>query len=124
MGLSIPGDSVYPDTSGNHDTEFGNGFELGLDYNRMFEDGSYIGAFVEGKFFDTERIKRTPTVGDNRLVNLGFYPRAGQGFLRTHCFKKQASIDASITHHEIDLIKYSSNSFGFHYSFLKGLEFR
>jgi len=31
LGLSIPGDSVYSDTSGNHDTEFGNCFELGLD---------------------------------------------------------------------------------------------
>jgi hypothetical protein len=124
LGLSIPGDSVYSDTSGNHDTEFGSGFELGLDYNRMFEDGSYIGAFVEGKFFDTERIKVTSTNGDNRLVNLGFTLGQDWDFSELLALKTQASIGASITHYEIDLANYSSNSLGFHYSFLAGLEFR
>ena len=124
LGISIPGDSVYSDTSGNHDTEFGSGFELGLDYNRMFEDGSYIGAFVEGKFFDTEKISGTSTTGDNRLVNLGFTLGQDWDFSELLALKTQASIGASITHYEIDLINYSSNSLGFHYSFLAGLEFR
>ena len=124
LGLSIPGDSVYSDTSGNHDTEFGNGFELGLDYNRMFEDGSYVGAFVEGKFFDTERIKGTSTTGDNRLVNLGFTLGQDWDFSELLALKTQASIGASITHYEIELTNYSANSLGFHYSFLAGLEFR
>jgi hypothetical protein len=124
LGLSIPGDSVYSDTSGNHDTEFGSGFELGLDYNRMFEDGSYIGAFVEGKFFDTEKISGTSTTGDNRLVNLGFTLGQDWDFSELLALKTQASIGASITHYEIDFINYSSNSLGFHYSFLAGLEFR
>ena len=124
LGLSIPGDSVYSDTSGNHDTEFGNGFELGLDYNRMFEDGSYIGAFVEGKFFDTEKISGTSTNGDNRLVNLGFTLGQDWDFSELLALKTQASIGVSITHCEIDLKNYSSNSLGFHYSFLAGLEFR
>ena len=123
-GLSIPGDSVYSDTSGNHDTEFGNGFELGLDYNRMFEDGSYIGAFVEGKFFDTEKISETSTTGDNRLVNLGFTLGQDWDFSELLVLKTQASIGASITHYEIELKNYSVNSLGFHYSFLAGLEFR
>jgi hypothetical protein len=124
LGLSIPGDSAYSDTSGNHDTEFGNGFELGLDYNRLFEDGSYIGAFVEGKFFDTERIEGTSTDGDNRLVNLGFTLGQDWGFSELLALKTQASIGASITHYEISSESYSANSLGFHYSFLAGLEFR
>ncbi len=124
LGLSIPGDSVYSDTSGNHDTEFGNGFELGLDYNRMFEDGSYIGAFVEGKFFDTESIKGTSTTGNNRLVNLGFTLGQNWDFSELLALKTQASIGASITHYEIELTNYSVNSLGFHYSFLAGLEFK
>jgi hypothetical protein len=124
LGLSIPGDSVYKDTSGNHDTEFGNGFELGLDYNRMFEDGSYIGAFVEGKFFDTEKISGTSTTGDNRLVNLGFTLGQDWDFSELLALKTQASIGASLTHYEIELTNYSVNSLGFHYSFLAGLEFR
>jgi hypothetical protein len=124
LGLSIPGDSVYSDTSGNHDTEFGNGFELGLDYNRMFEDGSYIGAFMEGKFFDTERINGTSTSGDNRLVNLGFTLGQDWAFSELLALKTQASIGASITHYEISSESYSENSLSFHYSFLVGLEFR
>ena len=124
LGLSIPGDSVYSNTSGNHDTEFGNGFELGLDYNRMFEDGSYIGAFVEGKFFDTEKIKGISTTGDNRLVNLGFTLGQDWDFSELLALKTQASIGASITHYEISSKSYSVNSLGFHYSFLAGLEFR
>jgi hypothetical protein len=124
LGLSIPGDSVYSDNSGNHDTEFGNGFELGLDYNRLFEDGSYIGAFVEGKFFDTEKISETSTTGDNRLVNLGFTLGQDWNFSELLALKTQASIGASITHYEIELTNYSVNSLGFHYSFLAGLEFR
>jgi hypothetical protein len=123
LGLSIPGDSVYSDTSGNHDTEFGSGFELGLDYNRMFEDGSYIGAFVEGKFFDTEKISGTSTTGDNRLVNLGFTLGQDWDFSELLALKTQASIGASITHYEISSESYSANSLGFHYSFLAGLEF-
>jgi len=124
IGLSIPRDSVYSDTSGHHDTEFGNGFELGLDYNRLFEDGSYIGAFVEGKFFDTEKISETSTTGDNRLVNLGFTLGQDWDFSELLALKTQASIGASITHYEIELTNYSVNSLGFHYSFLAGLEFR
>ena len=124
LGLSIPGDSVYSDNSANHDTEFGNGFELGLDYNRIFEDGSYIGAFVEGKFFDTERIKGTSTTGDNRLVNFGVTLGQDWDFSELLALKTQASIGASITHYEIELTNYSANSLGFHYSFLAGLEFR
>jgi len=124
LGLSIPGDSVYSDTSGNHDTEFGSGFELGLDYNRMFEDGSYIGAFVEGKFFDTEKISGTSTTGDNWLVNLGFTLGQDWDFSELLALKTQASIGASITHYEISSESYSANSLGFHYSFLAGLEFR
>ena len=124
LGLSIPGDSVYSDVSGNHDTEFGNGFELGLNYNRMFEDGSYIGAFMEGKVFNTEKISGTSTTGDNRLVNLGFTLGQDWNFSELLALKTQASIGASITHYEIDLTNYSVNSLGFHYSFLAGLEFR
>ena len=90
----------------------------------MFEDGSYIGAFVEGKFFDTEKISGTSTTGDNRLVNLGFTLGQDWDFSELLALKTQASIGASITHYEIDLINYSSNSLGFHYSFLAGLEFR
>ena len=124
LGLSMPGDSVYSDTSGNHDTEFGNGFEFGLDYNRLFEDGSFVGAFMEGKFFDTERIKGTSTTGDNRLVNLGFTLGQDWDFSELLALKTQASIGASITHYEITSKSYSVNSLGFHYSFLAGLEFR
>ena len=123
FGLSIPNDSTFSE-SGNHNLEFGNGFELGLDYNRMFEDGSYIGAFVEGKFFDTEKISGTSTTGDNRLVNLGFTLGQDWDFSELLSLKTQASIGASITHYEIELTNYSVNSLGFHYSFLAGLEFR
>jgi hypothetical protein len=124
IGLTIPGDSVYSHASVNQDTEFGNGFEIGLDYNRMFEDGSYIGAFVEGKFFDTEKISGVSTSGDNRLLNLGFTLGQDWSFSELLALKTQASIGTSITHYEIDSVNYSANSLGFHYSFLAGLEFR
>jgi hypothetical protein len=123
FGLSIPNDSTFSE-SGNHNLEFGNGFELGVEYNRMFEDESYIGAFVEGKFFDTEKISGVSTSGDNRLLNLGFTLGQDWSFSELLALKTQASIGTSITHYEIDLVNYSANSLGFHYSFLAGLEFR
>ena len=69
-------------------------------------------------------LKELQQLGITDWLILDFTLGQDRDFSELIALKKQASIDASITHHEIDLIKYSSNSFGFHYSFLKGLEFR
>ena len=121
LGLSIPNDSTYSD-AGNHDIEFENGFEIGLEYNRFFEDESYIGAFIEGKFFETDSLAGSATNGDNRLINFGF--TLGQDWSLSEHFavKTQASIGASSAHYEITSENYSSTELAFHYSFLLGLE--
>ncbi|MEK9772501.1 MAG: hypothetical protein VW576_02945 [Opitutae bacterium] len=121
LGFSIPNDSTYSD-AGNHDIEFENGFEIGLEYNRFFEDESYIGAFIEGKFFDTDTLAGSATTGDNRLINFGF--TVGQDWTLSEHFavKTQASIGASSAHYEITSENYSSTDLAFHYSFLLGLE--
>ena len=123
IGLSIPNDSTFSE-SGNHNLEFGNGFEIGIEYNRMFEDESYIGAFIEGKFFDTESLAGNTEKGDNRLVNLGFTLGQDWSFSELLALKTQASIGTSITHYEIESENYSQSDLAFHYSFLIGLEFR
>jgi hypothetical protein len=122
LGFSIPNDSTYTNSSGNHDIKFGNGYELGLEYNRFFEDESYIGTFIEGKFFDTDSLAGNSTNGDNRLINFGF--TLGQDWtLSEHlALKTQASIGASSAHYEITSENYSSTDLAFHYSFLLGLE--
>ena len=123
IGLSIPNDSTFSE-SGNHNLEFGNGFEIGVEYNRMFEDESYIGAFIEGKFFDTESLAGIKEKGDNRLVNLGFTLGQDWSFSELLALKTQASIGTSITHYEIESTNYSESDLAFHYSLLIGLEFR
>lgn len=123
LGLSIPNDSTFS-KSGNHNLEFGNGFELGAEYNRMFEDESYIGAFIEGKFFDTESLAGIVEKGDNRLINLGFTLGQDWSFSEHLALKTQASIGTSITHYEIESENYSQSNLAFHYAFLIGLEFR
>jgi len=123
FGLSIPNDSTFSE-SGNQNLEFGNGFELGVEYNRMFEDESYIGAFIEGKFFDTESLAGILEKGDNRLVNLGFTLGQDWSFSELLALKTQASIGTSITHYEIESSNYSESDLAFHYSLLIGLELR
>ena len=123
IGLSIPNDSTFSEF-GNHNLGFGNGFEIGIEYNRMFEDESYIGAFIEGKFFDTESLAGNTEKGDNRLVNLGFTLGQDWSFSELLALKTQASIGTSITHYEIESENYSQSDLAFHYSFLIGLEFR
>ena len=122
LGFSIPNDSTYSDSNGNRVIEFGNGFEMGIEYNRIFEDESYIGAFLEGKFFDSESLSGTAINGDNRLINFGF--TLGQDWSLSEHFtvKTQASIGASSAHYEINSENYSSTDLAFHYSFLLGLE--
>ena len=51
--------------------DFDNGFELGLEYNRYFEDESFIGVFIEGKFFDTASISGYSSSGENTALNGG-----------------------------------------------------
>ena len=122
LGFSIPNDSTYSNSSGNHDIEFKNGYEIGIEYNRFFVDNSYIGGFIEGKFFDTGSLAGNSTNGDNRLINFGF--TLGQDWTLSEHFavKTQASIGASSAHYEITFDNYSSTDLAFHYSFLLGLE--
>ena len=122
LGLSIPNDSTYTNSFGNHDIKFGNGYELGLEYNRFFVDDSYIGAFIEGKFFDTDSLTGSSDNGENRLINLGF--TVGQDWTLSEHFttKTQASIGVSSAHYEITSENYSSTDLAFHYSFLVGFE--
>jgi hypothetical protein len=122
LGFSIPNDSTYSDSNGNRVIEFGNGFEMGIEYKRIFEDESYIGAFLEGKFFGSKSLSGTAINGDNRLINFGF--TLGQDWSLSEHFtvKTQASIGASSAHYEINSENYSSTDLAFHYSFLLGLE--
>lgn len=122
IGFSIPNDTTYSDSTGDHNIEFGNGYEIGFEYTRIFEDKSYIGAFIEGKFFDSESLSSALIDGDNRLINFGF--TLGQDWTLSEHFavKTQASIGASSAHYEITSENYSSTDLAFHYSFLLGLE--
>ena len=122
LGFSIPNDSTYSNSSGNNDIEFKNGYEIGIEYNRFFEDESYIGGFIEAKFFDTDSLAGNSTNGSNRLISFGF--TLGQDWALSEHFavKTQASIGASSAKYEITSENYSSTDLAFHYSFLLGLE--
>ena len=124
LGFSIPNDSTYSNSSGNNDIEFKNGYEIGIEYNRFFEDESYIGGFIEAKFFDTDSLAGNSTNGANRLISFGF--TLGQDWALSEHFavKTQASIGASSAKYEITSENYSSTDLAFHYSFLLGLELK
>ena len=123
LGFTIPNDTTYS-RNGNHDLTFQNGYELGVDYNFRFEDDSYIGAFLEGKFFDTKSVAGFSSKGSNRLLNLGFTLGQDWGLSDQLVVKTQASMGGALTNYEIDAVHYSVKDFTFYYSFLLGLEFK
>jgi hypothetical protein len=123
LGFTIPNDSTYS-RNGNHDLAFNNGYQLGVDYNYRFEDDSYIGAFLEGKFFDTKSVAGFSSKGSNRLLNIGFTLGQDWGLSDQLAVKTQASMGGALTNYEIDAVHYSVKDFTFYYSFLLGLEFK
>jgi hypothetical protein len=123
LGFTIPNDTTYS-RNGNHNLAFQNGYELGVDYNYRFEDDSYIGAFLEGKFFETKSIAGFSSTGSNRLLNIGFTLGQDWGLSDQLVVKTQASMGGALTSYEIDAIHYSVKDFTFYYSFLLGLEFK
>ena len=123
LGFTIPNDTTYS-RNGNHNLAFNNGYQLGVDYNYRFEDDSYIGAFLEGKFFDTKSVAGFSSKGSNRLLNLGFTLGQDWGLSDQLVVKTQASMGGALTNYEIDAVHYSVKDFTFYYSFLLGLEFK
>ena len=123
LGFTIPNDTTYS-RNGNHDLAFQNGYQLGVDYNYRFEDDSYIGAFLEGKFFDTKSVAGFSSKGSNRLLNIGFTLGQDWGLSDQLVIKTEAGIGGALTNYEIDADHYSVKDFTFYYSFLLGLEFK
>ena len=138
LGLCIPNDSTFSGITGNYAMDFDNGFELGLEYNRYFEDESFIGVFIEGKFFDTASISGYSSSGENTALNGGII--LGQDWKLSEHFalKTQASIGTTLGNYEIYktsvgpmssgssiyIIDYNGDDLSFHYSLHLGLEFR
>jgi hypothetical protein len=123
LGFTIPNDTTYS-RNGNHNLTFQNGYQLGVDYNYRFEDDSYIGAFLEGKFFDTKSVAGFSSKGSNRLLNLGFTLGQDWDLSDQLVVKTEASMGGALTNYEIDAVHYSVKDFTFYYSFLLGLEFK
>lgn len=138
LGLCIPNDSTFSGITGNYAMDFDNGFELGLEYNRYFEDESFIGVFIEGKYFDTTSVSGYSADGENTVLNGGIILGQDWKLSEHFAFKTQASIGATLANYEISetsvgqmspgssiyIIDYNGDDLSFHYSLHLGLEFR
>ncbi len=121
FGFTLPNDTEFITTG--KDAEFDTGFEIGLEYLRYFEDQSYLGGFIEGKFFESESVSGTSTTGDNKMISFGGL--LGQNWELSDWikFKTQLGLGASSSTYEFDSLDYSKRDLSFFYSFLLGFEF-
>ena len=121
FGFTLPNDTEFITTG--KDAEFDTGFEIGLEYLRYFEDQSYLGGFIEGKFFESESVSGTSTTGDNKMISFGGLLGQNWELSEWIKFKTQLGLGASSSTYEFDSLDYSKRDLSFFYSFLLGFEF-
>ena len=122
MGFSIPSDTEF--SKDGKKAKFNSGVELGIEYLRSFEDESYLGGFIEGKFFKSEFAKDTSTKGDNRMINFGGILGQNWEFSDSLDLKTQIGLGASSNNYEFQTLSYGKTDLSFFYAFLIGLEYR
>ena len=122
LGLSIPNDTEF--SKDGKKAKFKSGVELGIEYLRSFEDESYLGGFIEGKFFESEFAKDSFTKGDNRMINFGGILGQNWQFSDSLNFKTQIGLGASSNNYEFQTLSYDKTDLSFFYAFMIGLEYR
>lgn len=121
FGFTLPNDTEFIKTG--EEAEFDSGLELGLEYLRYFDDQSYLGGFIEGKFFESKAITGTSTTGDNKMINFGGLLGQNWELSEWIQIKTQLGLGASSSTYEFDSLNYSKRDLSFFYSFLLGIEF-
>ena len=122
LGLSIPNDTEF--SKDGKKAKFKSGVELGIEYFRFFEDESYLGGFIEAKFFESEFAKDASTMGDNRMLNFGGILGQNWQLSDSLNFKTQIGLGASSNNYEFQALSYDKTDLSFFYAFLIGLEYR
>jgi len=122
LGLSIPNDTEF--SKDGKKAKFKSGVELGIEYLRSFEDESYLGGFIEGKFFESDFAKDSPTKGDNRMINFGGILGQNWQFSDSLNLKTQIGLGASSSNYEFQTLSYDKTDLSFFYAFMIGLEYR
>jgi hypothetical protein len=122
LGFSIPNDTEFSKDGKN--AKFKSGVELGIEYLRFFEDESYLGGFIEGKFFESEFAKDSSTKGDNRMINFGGILGQNWQFSDSLNLKTQIGLGASSSNYEFQTLSYDKTDLSFFYAFMIGLEYR
>jgi hypothetical protein len=122
LGLSIPNDTEF--SKDGKKAKFKSGVELGIEYLRSFEDESYLGGFIEGKFFESEFAKDSSTKGDNRMINFGGILGQNWQFSDSLNLKTQIGLGASSSNYEFQTLSYDKTDLSFFYAFMIGLEYR
>ena len=122
LGFSIPNDTEF--SQDGKKAKFKSGVELGVEYLRFFEDESYLGGFVEAKFFESESAKDVSTKGDNKMINFGGILGQNWQFSDSLNLKTQIGLGASSNNYEFQTLSYDKTDLSFFYAFLIGLEYR
>lgn len=122
LGFSIPNDTEF--SKDGKKTKFKTGVELGVEYLRFFEDESYLGGFIEAKFFESEFAKDASTMGNNRMINFGGILGQNWQFSDSLNLKTQIGLGASSNNYEFQTLSYDKTDLSFFYAFLIGLEYR
>ena len=122
LGFSIPNDTEFSKDGKN--AKFKSGVELGIEYLRSFEDESYLGGFIEGKFFESEFAKDSSTKGDNRMINFGGILGQNWQLSDSLNLKTQIGLGASSNNYEFQTLSYDKTDLSFFYAFMIGLEYR
>ena len=122
MGFSIPNDTEFSKDGKN--AKFKSGVELGIEYLRFFEDESYLGGFIEGKFFESEFAKDISSKGNNRMINFGGILGQNWQFSDSLNLKTQIGLGASSNNYEFQTLSYDKTDLSFFYAFMIELEYR
>ena len=122
LGFSIPNDTEF--SKDGKKATFKSGVELGIEYLRFFEDESYLGGFMEAKFFESKFAKDTSTKGDNRMINFGGILGQNWQFSDSLNLKTQIGLGASSNNYEFQKLSYNKTDLSFFYAFHIGLEYR
>ena len=122
LGFSIPNDTEF--SQDGKKAKFKPSVELGVEYLRFFEDESYLGGFIEGKFFESEFAKDSSTKGDNRMINFGGILGQNWQFSDSLNLKTHIGLGASSSNYEFQTLSYGKTDLSFFYAFMIGLEYR
>ncbi len=122
LGFCIPNDTEF--SKDGKKAKFKSGVELGIEYLRFFEDESYLGGFMEAKFFESKFAKDTSTKGDNRMINFGGILGQNWQFSDSLNLKTQIGLGASSSNYEFQTLPYNKTDLSFFYAFHIGLEYR